>query len=993
MRQSTHKAILITAAALLTACTGGDKTTSVLPPATGVNPDPAPIAYRLLDGYLAQPEVPTDSDFDSIPDAFDAYPDQHVVQADAFGDSAFVIDRVYSATPSGDLEAAATGTHELTIIGHGMDYAGGEPLLIFTGGLEPVAVTPTRIDATTWKVTPPKGAAAVFAVRANERSNSFAIRWLSADAPKLYRVEAPVSTGSIIELDGIDLGNVNSIKLGIEELEIVSSSDSRLQVRLPSAPTSNVLQVENSGMVSNVLELELQHEISVQLDSALSLPVGTTVLGRHRAASFEITTEPSTAIAVTGHTPYAFYFAANGENSQLGTIAWPDQSNVTISSATTLMTELWIQRLSLPMNASMDWRDARAFLQNTLLLPESQAFISGHQAWIAGDNSWDRYAARQLVMDAVAASNATTTASKSTVQQAAMIDSEELDDIVAFTISSSTIDKPGVGANSTLEYPRADIPGTSYAQIEVAAHDEERLLFDICGYPPNTPVPAGIWPSDLCVQNGTAVLASFAVYQPDKKTFGIPFVANPADLVRKHIDSPGSTEAASEGAAYLTDNRNGGPNQPTLCRMQTCFVEVLTSGFGNTFKDAALTTAQKKVVRDLRMKWVFEGMIVPIIAKKLGMAQVPACLAGEIYANDKIYTKIEDFVEGIRDDRASHTIVEAKQLFDDIVAAWLKGILTGALAENGNIVNCVATETTKSAIKDAFIDATEFGGILNDVMFVGGLILTPEKFTFKVQYLAEVANVEADTTPDNVSTLVDTVNGLYWGAAQNPRMLSITGTWIADQNQGDPGKTFYPEVVFRDNAGNIERIVTDASHYVETNDVSIRRLDIPLLTLVDENTGTDLNNLVPGKVDVTLNYIHTSFPGYDNGILRVASPVGFILKNKPRLEGFTPPSATPGSLMTANGTSLDALGGTPKVDLYRHSDTGNFSCDTADQQTKKSVPPADVLSLPGGKEISFLLPDDLDLDAFYYVCLTPTSTSSATTTASTIIHGPELPGE
>jgi len=988
MQRITHITMFLTATALLTACSGGERTTANSPPETSdPGSGPAPVAFRVFDGYLAPPEVSSDRDFDLIPDAEDEFPDEAAVQASAYGASAFVIDRVFTATVDGDIEAAATFSGPLTIVGRGFDKGTGQPQLLFTGGIEPVAVRPERIDANTWRALPPPGSNAVFAVVGRERSNSFAFHALSAAAPKLFRNESALTNGSIIEISGENLDTVRAARLGNDVVTILDSSGDQLRLLLPAAPTSNRLQVSGNGVVSNSIELELQHAVRIVLEPGLALPAGAGVSGRYKATPFAVGSSGSPALAVDGDKPIAFYLDVDGEPIGLGTIAWPDRSDVSVSSETTLMSELWVHRMSLPMRAGMDWRDQRAFLENAMRLPESQAYIDSHESWLATGSSWDRSAARQAVMNAIAAD---TTPEAMAVQQAALIASDALDDIIAFTISPSTVEQPDFGSNTTVDQPRVDIPGNNYALFEVAGHDETRLLLSICDYPPNTPVPAGLWPSDLCAQNSTNVFASFSVYQPHRKTWGIPFRKNAADLRRRHIDGPASTEPAQEGAAYLTDNRSGGAGQAALCRMQSCYVEVLTSGFGNGYKDTGLTAEERRVVHDLRLKWVFEGMIIPIISDKLGLANLPACLPGEMYANTNFYPKIEALVEAIRAGRASHTITQAKQLFNDIVGEWLRSILTGTLAEEGNVVECVAAETllSKSAIKDAFVDLFDFASDLNDALFVGGLILTPEKFTFKVQYRAEVADIVADIAPDGVTPMVDTVNGLYFGAAQAPRLLTITGTWIADETAADPAQRYYPTIIFRDTAGNTQRLPIDASHYVDTGNVAWRQLDIPLPSLVDDSLGVDLNRLVPGMISVEVEFNHAIFPGYPGSLLRVPSPVRFMLKNKPRLVGFTPPSGPPGSTMTANGTSLETLGSNPKVVLYRNAGNGNFNCASADQNasepTRIEVRPADVLATADGKEIHFLMPDNVDLNAFYFTCVSPAGGSSVETITSPI---------
>lgn len=77
----------------------------------------------------------------------------------------------------------------------------------------------------------------------------------------------------------------------------------------------------------------------------------------------------------------------------------------------------------------------------------------------------------------------------------------------------------------------------------------------ICRYPAGTQAPAGIWPSDLCMQNSTIMHAIHAVHLPDVPTFGNGYVFDREDLVRRHIDTFDDPDAIKHGGMYLTANR------------------------------------------------------------------------------------------------------------------------------------------------------------------------------------------------------------------------------------------------------------------------------------------------------------------------------------------------------------------------------------------------------------------------------------------------------
>lgn len=72
-----------------------------------------------------------------------------------------------------------------------------------------------------------------------------------------------------------------------------------------------------------------------------------------------------------------------------------------------------------------------------------------------------------------------------------------------------------------------------------------------------------------------------------------------------------------------------------------------SGGFGLGYKDLTLTAKQRAVVQWLRKKWVFEGMVLPVIADLVGLPSLPACLPGEIYKDANFYDAICDIVENV----------------------------------------------------------------------------------------------------------------------------------------------------------------------------------------------------------------------------------------------------------------------------------------------------------------------------------------------------------
>src|SRR5690606_26967621 len=245
----------------------------------------------------------------------------------------------------------------------------------------------------------------------------------------------------------------------------------------------------------------------------------------------------------------------------------------------------------------------------------------------------------------------------------------------------------------------------------------------------------------LCVQNSTPMPASAAVYMPNRFTYGAPYTPRDSDRVRSHVDRLIDGNAFRDSAIYLTSD-SGVP----LCGMRPCYVELLTGGLGLGHK-VSLSTREESIVQLLRLRWILEEFVVDALFELLGLSSddnLRSCVVSRITADVGFVDAVAQFVSGARANPGS-----AASIFEQTVGKHVidMAVGTGTSVEGAlKIYECAMQQlpdetyeslqrrvtTRLQPISKTLGNVFRFLTILNNSMYAGGILLTPEKMLFKV---------------------------------------------------------------------------------------------------------------------------------------------------------------------------------------------------------------------------------------------------------------------
>jgi len=991
--------LIMTSGGVLSCGEGAPASTS-----TGETP-----GVRELAGVLEMPTV-VDSDGDGLPDEIDADPDAEPAIAGSLGSGAFTIDRVVSLFGEGEIEGVCQQDVEVVLEGRGLDRLGGDAWVVFKTGEGDRAVEPTRLDGEHWRVVAPRDVRALFAVVGRVRTAMHHVEPLPGDRPRVQAPGAPVQAGTTLELQGARLDEVTEARLGGEAIVIARQTASAITVEIPSAPLGDTLRLVSGAGRSNAVVLDLRREVRLVVDASLALPPGVELVAHHARQAHVVSIAEEPVLEVAAHRPAIFLLdlvRADGgvEYGAVAAVAWPDQAEAMASAESTLVAALVQMRRRTLIPVHADWLELRERLEATFDSPVAQTFLADFDHWLGTEELFDRLGlVRDLITFRLGTDDPAGMPTAAQAAQAAFGDPAAassfltdwyelftqgsgptitsfggyLDDVLAFTASPYDGDRPQLSQNTTI--PDVElVGGNAYSQFEVAKHAERRFVAadgslgsTICRYPPGTNAPAGIRPSDLCVQNSTIVHASFAVYRPNG-ALGGSYTPSSSDLVRSHIEEILDPAAIKNEGIYLTANRKLPTGEP-LCRMRTCYVEVLTGGLGLGL-DVKLEPTDEKIVEKLRTRSIYENILEIAVAQIADLSdpnQVPSCVANLVYKDSKFYDEILKFGAALSTkSEAQLTTVVVLDEFMKTVGGFLEGLVTGASGES-TIFSCLADNRPELEVEKAIkaklkapspiAGLSQFKYILDSVMMAGGVLLTPEKFVFKTTHRAEILKVRVSGGSSSEPVEIDTVRGLFTDEEQSvPANIIIEGTWLANNPIDDLDRRWHPTIRVTDRRGAHREQQLSALHVEPTGDLSHRKLVVPVAALASL-----LDELTAGPVTLSLRYDQASFDvdsvfaGYPAQTLSLPSPVPITLANQPKIEGFEPLAGRLGGEIAIVGSGL-----------------GHFSSEIpatvsltniADPDTYLELPASALLSNTD-TELRIKLPDDLQIDAAYTVTI------------------------
>lgn len=958
-RQSAWHALVVSLGLALSGCGGSGTTgggvspgTSGSPPASSTPPpaspppgDTTPPGIHIggtppgttqpSTGALL-PEPLPDADRDGILDHLDPYPHEPPALAPLAGPGALQLERAWSEMDGHVLEGVAFAGRAVHLHGRGLDGAAAGGWVVFQTLDGRIAVRPEERTGGGWLATAPSLATGVHVVLDRRRSGSVELLQPAPGTPLLFPPQARFAAGGTARVQGRNLAEVERVTLGDMRLQILARGPDFLELALPAFTDGRTLRAEAAGSGSNAVALSAYREVMLSVDGSIPATPLHPLRGYLEGRSFSVAPGAPAIIEVPADGPVLQLLdheLASGRvlPGAIGVVLWPDMTHAVVSLESTLVADLAriTQRRAEVVEGGWSWQ--REALEAAWASPDARDYETGLAAYLADGTHFPRYELRGRVMDLLFAplggdamlADAPGVLGDALPDEAppqilsdglgpAIGPGRRLDDAIPFTVSLGAPQRP-------------DMPQGTYAQFTVTTHEETSLLFNVCRFPGGLP-PAGIAPSDLCVQNSTPMPASAAVYMPDRFTYGAPYTPRDSDRVRSHVDRLIDGNAFRDSAIYLTSD-SGVP----LCGMRPCYVELLTGGLGLGHK-VSLSTREESVVQLLRLRWILEEFVVDELLELIGLsptASMRSCMIGGLIGDVAFIDSVAQFVTQVRANPGA-----AADIYDATIGRHVIDTALGYISSVetiGKIEDCALQQLTAEvgevpgwlrgrvlerlgAVPATLNGVLKFLSILNKSMYAGGILLTPEKILFKVVYRGEITDFGTGAA-DPFSQNIDLYDVRF--ESGNDRMLRIYGDWIANTAITSSEESFYPTLVFRDRSGATRRFALDSSHLTDRSDAQ-RELAVSLPEIGFGIGGvaspaTSLSGLDSGPLQFWLEYSHAEFAAYPAGVLRIPSPARIGFNGVGRITAFSPPAVAAGAQVTASGNRLDDFSERPRV--------------------------------------------------------------------------------
>jgi len=932
-----------------------------------------------------------DRDGDGIHDDVDIYPDQVPGYRDPTSGQALSISSAWTEIDGHQVPNVAIEDQSLLLRGEGFSEIKTNPdsWLVFmtANGLraQRVSLNPDGHLI----VTPPVGSVSVHVVIGMSRSVEVPITYLLKSAPVLYPDQSNYLVASEVTLYGRNLKNINIASLGKDNVTLTAKTDAWVSLRLPDMPQSNILRVSAEGIVSNALALDIRHDVKLSISPELQLRSGTTLSLWYGGNEIFLSQTEQQQVSLPAHRPAILFFDVLDQTgsveyyNRVSTVVWPGVDEVVISPSSTLMARLVNMRTILPGGGGENWLQIRNSLERALMTSAAASFYSELQQLLANGTAFPQ---EQRIVDVVAEYRVvdTTELSFSQTSQSSLIKAakvtltyKELDDVIGSTVTyngeGTDVDEPNGG---DFTYPRQTI-GNEYAAFVVVPHDDFRIInpndligsfSSTCSYAPDENPPSILWDSDLCVQIDGLIFASAAVYKPGLIGLTDSYQPKAADRVRRHA-IPKLLDAGhmwGPGGYYLKDDKNR-----ALCNMESCYIELLTSGYGLGYK-VALTSSQKDLVDTLRIRMWAEA-IVPAIISMVGspdtdgttagqeaadnlVSQAKTCLYNEILKSGQLYTEMGLLRDKIRasEDKTGDDLVDAVvDAVDQTVGKWAAKFVKSELGPA--FMNCVQSikgrDVIAASIKQALPQVGgffKFAEVLSLINNIGSVILTPEKVVFRMDSRARIY----DISPRTIDLLKYDSN------------LTIEGYWLAEEPCTDDSSHWCPELIFRDQHGREYKYTGIDESMVSSIDYARRKITIPF-----SNIDVGLQQLASGPLTMKLT-IEDS-PDYDSYIDPDFDPDSYrklpipvpgkkmALLTEPKITGFKPPIAEAGSIITVLGSRFELYGDSPTYLLSDIQGNTTYTLeripDSSDKSSQVKLRLPELLS--GGEYVLTITPD------------------------------------
>lgn len=877
---------------------GGTTPPPPIQPPPGSDPPPAQPTPTIAPIGAVLPEPLPDSDYDGIPDHLDAFPFEAPLVTTPGSASWMRVDGAWTEIQGRTVPDAVVAGHDLVLSGRGLGAGGGGEWAVFDTRRGKVAVRPEFVSPGTWKVAAPPLALGVHAVVGNRRSETRALAYVEPGAPVLFPPAGRALAGTSLQLEGLNLDGVDAITLGSALLSVEESGPGFVRVMLPDSSDGNTLRARAGSIGSNPVVFDYRRRLTVSIDPSLPLRPGDVLQLNSREGVMRLQPGAILSLEVPAHQSGWYMFdllrSAGGPSyGVLGLVAWPDEQAAQVSLDATIGAELLKLWPMMASGGNAAWREQRDRVRSGLALPEAAAYRQALAEHLRSGAALARHELRGRLLAAV--DRAGLHAPDILADGPSLGLGRSLDDLLVGVVSLASSDVP-------------DTPRATYSQFTVQRASECVTLG----------LPGGVSPSDVCVDNETALPASIAVYVPQRFVGSNRYTPSAGDRRRSHISGPTDPNSLRNDRSILTaDDR-----QP-LCGMRPCFVEIITPGAGEGAGDIVLTAAEQQVLNNLRLRWILDAFVVPMAKDLMGLSDAPAnaeCLF-DAFVQDQVGfgAALSSFYIG-----AAQNPAGAIETFDATVGKYLVDTINGTanITTADKVLDCALGELPDlesvrdrigqnlASVRRLLNRVLLFVEVVETTMEIGSVLFTPEKMLFKVDPRAEITGF---------SPSVLDLNEIY-AADGSDREFRISGDWLANSTVPP---TFVPRLHFRDRRG-AARVFDVLPNQVEEGFDPQRELTFSLPRLAFFNPDlpaplASLSGLEPGALEVWLEYGDPGFNNYPGGVLKVPSPVPVQLIPPPRITAFDPPSARPGQQVRASGSGLERYAARPRVVLLSNT--------------------------------------------------------------------------
>ena len=741
----------------------------------------------------------------------------------------------------------------------------------------------------------------------------------SANVPLLYPVNGTLRAGETVHLAGEHLDRIKQLRLGGMALEAVDVSSDRLTLALPSQLTGSILSWQDSRGRPHEQSLPLVRPVRFQASPQLNDAKGWRLITDDQVHSLAA---PVTLWLAAGETK-VLRWSRNDRTHSVLSLVLPGTTDVMVGADNMLAAWLWHYRTG--QGDSRELAFASLIPQWTDQLGSTEAALE--QALNGNEAAYDE--ARQRFSDAAAGVVVST---DTPVIQPRWGILNYLSDTADAIFAGGSLYEPIVDVANL----RAKPGSATYANIGIGIGGD----LTSCGTLSSK--PADLWPSDLCINNDSAVFASVRVIDWRSEEVLAEHIVSPLDA--NIIGGTGMGILNLSTVSFLTGN--GG----ALCKMRPCRIEVLTGGMG-LYTSPNLSNSERQIADWLLARSLLDRVVFPIIEEITGLSgdsSALTCFAEQLLEPDPTESvgyliTISDFAQKVTQSSSASEV--RSHTLETIATSVLEKLQSMATDPDfGPCLIKLAADTQSEVLSNVSSRLSQVASSAAVPVRVAEVVTTVYN---QWEVLTNPRKIVFDATPRAAITQVTTSSDERRLYSDTPAdYLKLYGTHLVDPLDGG----YYPDLVLTDRSGKTASMPITPTQVFDASDMSWVDLRIRVDTLTPL-----INQLSGNRFDVMLELSNANYDDFPDDVLRLPA-VHFDWIGDARLIGLGEGLIRAGDFGIIYGENLES---------YRRADLQLlFSNDQADMFQARDV------YFKNDKAITFTLPETMPTGT-YDVALIP----------------------